>query len=271
MNSLILSLVIFCTSPPPHSADLAGTLTNHNIRPASLHWIQTSHRFWIALNNPSTDTYISGTLARGGQWEPEIVAIITKYIAPGQVFVDVGANIGYFSAVARSLGARVVSYEPVVGNYQRMVATRDRMGKPNGEWTIHNNAVSSRSGDVVYLNTADSSVNSGNFKISGGYSPHSYHATTVTLNNTIHERIRVLKIDVEGHEARVMQGAVGLTIDVIIMEITHDIMSHHSCKWRDMIHWLLSQGYRMETLKGIPVKFHNGWMPRDSNYVFIIY
>jgi FkbM family methyltransferase len=213
-------------------------------------------------------------LARGGQWEPEIVSLITKYIAPGQLFVDVGANIGYFSAVARSIGARVVSYEPVLGNYQRMVATRDRMvaglaNPANNSWVIHNNAVSSRSGDTVYLNTADARVNSGNFKIGGN--SHSHHATTVTLNSTIHERIRVLKIDVEGHEARVMQGAVGLTIDVIIMEITHDIISHHSCKWRDMIHWLLSQGYKMETLKGNPVKFHNGWMPRDSNYVFIIY
>jgi FkbM family methyltransferase len=269
---MILSLIIFCTTLPREN-NLIGTLANHNhvpIRPASLHWIQTSHRFWIALNNPSTDTYISGTLARGGQWEPEIVSLITKYIAPGQLFVDVGANIGYFSAVARSLGARVVSYEPVLGNYQRMVATRDRMvaGLAN-PWVIHNNAVSSRSGDIVYLNTADARVNSGNFKIGGN--SHSHHATTVTLNSTIHERIRVLKIDVEGHEARVMQGAVGLTIDVIIMEITHDIISHHSCKWRDMIHWLLSQGYKMETLRGNPVKFHNGWMPRDSNYVFIIY
>jgi FkbM family methyltransferase len=132
-----------------------------------------------------------------------------------------------------------------------MVATRDRalLGNSNNSWIIHNNAVSSRSGDVVYLNTADARVNSGNYKITGGYSHHPHSATTVTLNETIHERIRVLKIDVEGHEARVMQGAIGLTIDVIIMEITHDIISHTSCKWRDMIQWI----------------------PRDANYIFIIY
>jgi FkbM family methyltransferase len=41
-----------------------------------------------------------------GVWEPNLTAFIEARLAPGQVFVDVGANLGWFSVLAGSLVGR---------------------------------------------------------------------------------------------------------------------------------------------------------------------
>src|ERR1700727_1332934 len=37
---------------------------------------------------------------------------IKPFLRPGSTFVDVGANVGYFTLLASARGARVVAYEP---------------------------------------------------------------------------------------------------------------------------------------------------------------
>lgn len=50
-------------------------------------------------------------------WEPDLTAFVARRLEPGTTFVDVGANVGYFSAVAATAGAgagdrvRVVAIE----------------------------------------------------------------------------------------------------------------------------------------------------------------
>ena len=38
-----------------------------------------------------------------GIWEPQLTAFITQRLAPGDCFIDVGANVGYYSLLAASL------------------------------------------------------------------------------------------------------------------------------------------------------------------------
>jgi FkbM family methyltransferase len=45
-------------------------------------------------------------------YEPRLVALLTKVIRPGDVFVDIGANEGFFTTIAASLGAVVHAIEP---------------------------------------------------------------------------------------------------------------------------------------------------------------
>lgn len=53
--------------------------------------------------------------------EPETQQWIST-MKPGEVFWDVGANIGTFSALAKVMGCRVVSLEPEPKNYENLVA-----------------------------------------------------------------------------------------------------------------------------------------------------
>jgi FkbM family methyltransferase len=53
---------------------------------------------------------------RSGRFEPEETAVVRRLAGDYRVFIDVGANVGYFTCLARSLGYRVVALEPSAQN-----------------------------------------------------------------------------------------------------------------------------------------------------------
>ena len=71
------------------------------------------------------DQHVSRRIREDGIWEPYETSLLLRLLQPGDVFVDVGANIGYFSVLAASLvgeqGA-VFSFEPDPNNYRLLCA-----------------------------------------------------------------------------------------------------------------------------------------------------
>ena len=51
-----------------------------------------------------------------GNFEKEETAVFTKLFSSAEVFVDVGANIGYFTCLACQKGLKVFSFEPINDN-----------------------------------------------------------------------------------------------------------------------------------------------------------
>ncbi|MCB1844900.1 MAG: FkbM family methyltransferase [Halioglobus sp.] len=61
------------------------------------------------------DRFVSQRIRDEGLWEPYETALLQAILAPGGVFVDVGANIGYFSVIAAALvgeAGAVFAFEP---------------------------------------------------------------------------------------------------------------------------------------------------------------
>jgi hypothetical protein len=93
--------------------------------------------FTMLTRDPQFDRYISGTLRAKREHDPHVAKVIVHQLrqplASGQnqsqqqqsqhVFVDVGANIGYFTSTALALGAKVISFEPMRQNYGCIMAT----------------------------------------------------------------------------------------------------------------------------------------------------
>ena len=52
-----------------------------------------------------------------GIWEPNLTKWIAERLGPGDTFVDVGANVGYYSLLAARMAARVVAIEAVPRTY----------------------------------------------------------------------------------------------------------------------------------------------------------
>ena len=53
-------------------------------------------------------------ILHGGQWEPHLTGY-RGHLKPGMTFIDVGANIGYFTVLASRLvgpEGRVIGFEP---------------------------------------------------------------------------------------------------------------------------------------------------------------
>lgn len=72
------------------------------------------------LNMDLRDQAVSSAIFAEGVWEPEETEFIEKSLRPGMVFVDIGANIGYYSVIASSLVGRkgtVFAFEPDPKNF----------------------------------------------------------------------------------------------------------------------------------------------------------
>lgn len=122
------------------------------------------------------------------------------------LFVDVGANVGSYSILAGgAVGARVCAFEPVLSTYSRLVQNV-RLNRLEERVRCLNAGVGSESGTVRFTSDLDTV----NHAIVDGES----HINTVDVEvTTLDDALRgenpyLVKIDVEGYESAVLQGAV---------------------------------------------------------------
>ena len=106
--------VYFRYAPSRRGKDFAWSrLASH------VHWLERAvdvrTTFGAALHVDPADT-VGRYVYYFGVWEPNLTAWLSRYLRRGDVFIDVGANIGYFSLLASKLvgpGGGVVAIEPL--------------------------------------------------------------------------------------------------------------------------------------------------------------
>jgi FkbM family methyltransferase len=139
------------------------------------------------------------------EYEPDVWHELLSSVRPGDVVADVGANVGLYAvALARRVGAmgRVIAYEPDAGNAEllrRNVALND----VEGVVEVRQAAVGAERGEIPFLSDRQQS----RFDPEGPS-----QVSVVTLDEEL-ERLALLKIDVEGFECAVLDGARSLLAD----------------------------------------------------------
>ncbi len=131
--------------------------------------------------------------------------IIQAVLKDGDCVVDVGANIGYVSLVCvKCIGEGVVyAFEPsaVTFNYVEQIAVQVKQIKPNQL------AITNRSGSIRFIDEAYSDTS----HIAESQDPRGYLVECCTIDAwaATHkiERIDFIKVDAEGHDVQVMEGA----------------------------------------------------------------
>lgn len=148
-----------------------------------------------------------------GAYEPELTAFLQRRIVRGSTFVDVGANVGYFSLLAARRGATVFAIEMQLA----LIPTILLNACHNDLWTIHawGLAISDATGTALTYRKIPSM----------GHRIHSelavrddFPLTSVnhdcvpmtTLDNLFDAPPEIVKIDVEGAEIGVLSGARAL-------------------------------------------------------------
>jgi FkbM family methyltransferase len=132
--------------------------------------------------------------------------------------LDIGANVGQFGRLLRQarFGGRIHSVEPLQSAYERLAATAAR----DAAWTTQRAAVSAEPGTLT-INVARNSVSSSVLPMLEQHAAaapeaayvqqESVPATTVDEIVTAHDldpERTLLKIDVQGYERDVLDGAV---------------------------------------------------------------
>jgi FkbM family methyltransferase len=136
------------------------------------------------------------------------------FLRPGDTFVDVGANVGVFTLIAASrVGAtgRVVAFEPTPATFQRLNENIRTNGFGNVE--AHELALSDEIGNTV-IATATDGLDAWNSLAVQAAGPRFSESSTRTVTwdqfSDAHQltgRATMMKIDVEGWECRVLEGA----------------------------------------------------------------
>jgi FkbM family methyltransferase len=167
------------------------------------------HMFYV----DGKDRGLAPHLIMNGFWEPWITVAMQRFLRPGMICVDVGANLGYFTAVmADAVGPKgaVVAFEPNPRLLELLRASLFLNGH-NGRVCAAQHAVADRDGDEVFLRFAESLPMNGTI-CPKNPSGEAVAVKTVTLDTACRRlpRIDLIKIDVEGAEQSVWDGMQGL-------------------------------------------------------------
>ena len=157
----------------------------------------------------ANDPPISGKIAKRGVYEPPETETILHLVKPGMTFVDVGANIGYFSLMAaKAMGGygQVDAYEPEPDNYKLL----ERNIMDNGlEDIINPYQYALSNGDGLISLYISPTANHGDHR---GFATEEESREMInvpaTTGNYIYknEHIDFIKCDVQGLEGHVLDG-----------------------------------------------------------------
>lgn len=153
-------------------------------------------------------------LMQNGTFEREETEILSKLIPTADRFVDVGANLGYYTCLACSLGKEVIAFEPQSRNVGCLMENLAANG-----WServrINPVALTEHPGILTLYGASGPSASL--VRSWAGYSPR-YHRLVPTstldlsLLQTSDSETLIIKIDVEGAEFQVLKGALA-TLD----------------------------------------------------------
>lgn len=186
-----------------------------------------------------------------GEWEPTISSTIRKILRPGDVFVDVGANIGYYSLLASHRvgnGGAVLAFEPLPDNVEQLVRN------------VRTNAAENIVVLSIALGQETRTVNlyAGAFGNVGWSSLRPVSACVARvvccpldalLGQELQARIRLVKVDVEGAELGVLMGMGSLLTQehppLVICEVTEGFLRELGHRASDLIGYMRGLGYRV--------------------------
>jgi FkbM family methyltransferase len=206
---------------------------------------------------------IQGQAALTGRYEPTLVDSIARDLPPGGTFFDVGANVGLvtFEVVGLTSDRRpqIHAFEPHPDN---VAAIRRNLAlNPEARVEVVGAAVGAATGSAV-LGISPNPNESGWHRIvsegSGGPAVAGtidVPVTTVDEHAARHgiEHIDVLKVDVEGVEASVLEGASGLlsrrAIGMVILEISEPLLEATGRDSERVHDTMARHGYRGAVIK----------------------
>jgi FkbM family methyltransferase len=150
-------------------------------------------------------------------WEKELTNRIQDNLKPGDVFVDVGANMGYYTLLASRLVGEeglVLAYEPSQANLKVLLQNLILNGSRNV--AAFSMALSDRSSiaklwSAPSYNTGVCTLRGPDFAADSDYTlAPTERLDQLQVVEMLASRIRLIKVDAEGHDMEVLRGAEGI-------------------------------------------------------------
>ena len=196
-------------------------------------------RMWVYADDP----YIGHPIATLRDYEPHVAAFFCQRVKAGMTVIDIGANMGFFSLTAASLGAHVIAVEPNPSNVNILLdSARENgftievvQGAAYDRWTTLRLFTDGSNGSVMDCPN-------------GGLSVMAF-----PLKDLLHHRrVDVLKIDAEGSEGRAIRGMLEVVEKwrpSVFSEFTPDTLASVSgLSPSEYLGFFLGRGYQVQVL-----------------------
>jgi FkbM family methyltransferase len=147
-----------------------------------------------------------------GLHEFEDMAFVLHFLRESDLFVDVGANVGSYTVLAALTGAKVISFEPVPKSFEALM-DNIHLNRMEDAVDARRQAVGAAAG-VVSM-TADRDTTNHALVAQARYAGKTVQVPQVTLDQALQGLAvpKLIKIDVEGYETQVLEGAAGTLSD----------------------------------------------------------
>jgi len=163
---------------------------------------------------------ITGNLYSGLHEFNEMIFLL-HYLRAEDVFFDVGSNVGSYTLLASGhQKATTYAFEPVPATFERLRrhvyinGLEDRV-------VLHNAAAGSQKGTIAFTTELDAM----NHVVSDNYAGKTITVALVTIDEELYERgvrANVIKVDAEGYDKEVIEGAkkqlADLNLNVVFLE-----------------------------------------------------
>lgn len=211
--------------------------------------------FQIRVN--PMDKSIGAWIAKHRSYEPEVTSLVRSLLRPGDTFIDIGANLGWFSLVAaQAVGSegQVVAIEPNADHCESIRASADTNGFVIDVVAC---AVSDGTGWIAL----QTDLCNGWVKELGPLGPDSepitcsYVVPQFSLDQVLGERplprVDLMKVDVEGVEPLVFRGAQS-TLDRwsprVVFEWFPESLKQRGFSPSEPLDFLRSRGYAISVV-----------------------
>ena len=214
-------------------------------------------------------------LIRFGNMEPLTSRLYEKILIDGDVYIDVGAHVGFHTLVARHLIGQkgyVFAIDPQPYNCQKILTNWQlndftnilvyvaAAGNINDKIVLHNQRDTDKA-KLSLCNDTTKTINN---------NPQKFEVILLRLDRLIEEnhltKIKLLKIDVEGYELEVIDGLGGSLnrVENLIIEVLETPLNF-SDRTIILFDKLESFGYQFKTVEGnfwhrnVPLPENNLW------------
>lgn len=218
-------------------------------------WYEFRPGLWMLLN---ARDLVQQTILLEGVWDPSLTAFVEKTLRPSDVFIDVGAHVGYFTLLAsRRVGptGTVLSIEPnpfalkqlernVERNHlQNVLVAHTACGEAQSVVRLHLHSESNSSMASLYSKDSSGSV--------------AVEVPCTTLDQLCQERgvrrVNLVKIDVEGAELFVLRGMKRVMREMrpsIVLELHPKLLEDVGTPFDTVVALLKEFQYVLEPLGG---------------------
>jgi FkbM family methyltransferase len=189
--------------------------------PRSIYETSDNIQLWLGGNSTIDQTIISS-----GNWEHQTTQLVKRLIKKNDFVIDVGANFGYYATLfAKLVGpeGNVIAFEPT-NNYFKLLNENISLNNFKNIEIVKMGLSNIRQDLEISIDDSSATIHQP-FKI---YVKSKETISLITLDDFVSDRglsnIDFIKIDVDGHDPFVLEGAIK-TIQkfnpIVIMEVSH--------------------------------------------------